>query len=209
MLLTTSRPRARVRDGELVSLADHDRSSWEHRPDSCSRGRPCTGRSHSAVGSVRDPGGNPRRVHAYAPPLFSTRRPLRRARPASSPTHPCGAQPGCVPSTSPTSRRGPCDRGRARARRLPYTFTRTRAELPRAARRTVKRRCRVRPCARPVPTTPTAPVSAPAGRLEASRPDPVRVGPVTAAAPGPTQCCQMPRPTSGSMPRHTDRPRPG
>ena len=115
-LLTDARSRARVVDGELVSLAEQDRALVGSRRDRRGRARARAGAAAAAAGLLRDPGRDRRRARRGARlrlhRLGADRRPLRAAA-APRPVAGGGAQP----RRRGRLRRGRGGRARAAARR--------------------------------------------------------------------------------------------
>ena len=83
MLLHDARREARFRDGDLVLLADQDRSLWDADADRRGAGGARPGARPARPRPLRRAGGDRLAARRRAARLAPDRRPLRRARPAS------------------------------------------------------------------------------------------------------------------------------
>ena len=148
MLMHDARRAARFHDGDLVLLADQDRSLWDTaqiaRRARAARPRPRAARPRAVRGPGRDRLPAPRRAARHAP----DRRALRRARPPDRlPRR--RAQPGRRRRRGRRPRGGARHHRRPRARRLPLpALDARRAAAPPRAHRGGARRLRPRPRAR-------------------------------------------------------------
>ena len=138
MLLHDSRREARCRDGELVLLADQDRSLWDADAD-----RPGSGGARPGVRprwprALRRTGGDRVPARRRSPRLAPHRGALRRA---GAPDRLAGGrvEPSRRRRRGRGSRGRPRDRRRARARRLPLPALDARRVAPTASVATTKR----------------------------------------------------------------------